>query len=190
MKAGTEMPMMRKRHFVGRGKGYMSASGAQSRFILYLLLVLVCYTLLLLVFQKLSGFLPLYVFFPTALVILLIFIGIVGILYSHTFVGPLIRIRRSLQHMTEGEMNVSLRLRESDDPMLKELVKEVTLLCEHGRNTQALIREAARDLFGDLAGLQDKINKGADRADIQKHFEVVRRKQDLLEAAIRSFKKT
>jgi signal transduction histidine kinase len=183
------MTIMRKIYFVGRGKGFLSAAGAQARFIVYLLVVLVCYTLLLLVFQKLTGFLPLYVFFPIALIILLVFIGIVGVLYSHTFVGPLIRIRRSLQHMAEGEMNISLRLRESDDPMLKELVSEVTRLCEHSRNSHALVRETAQDLFTDLAVLQDKIRKGVDRADIQKHLESVRGKQYLLATAIRSFKK-
>jgi nitrogen fixation/metabolism regulation signal transduction histidine kinase len=168
----------------------MNAAGAQSRFVLYLLLVLVCYTLLLLVFQKLTGFLPLYIFFPIALIILLVFIGIVGVLYSHTFVGPMVRIRRSIQHMAQGDMSVSLRLRESDDPMLKDLVTEVTQLCEHSRNSQALVKETAQDLFTDLTALQDRIQKGADRADIQKQLDSVRRKQDLLETAIRSFKKT
>jgi signal transduction histidine kinase len=184
------MTPMRKRHFVGRGKGYLSATAAQSRFIVYLLLVLVCYTLLLLVFQKLTAFLPLYVFLPISLIILLIFIGIVGVLYSHTFVGPLIRIRKSLQHMAQGDTNVSLRLRESDDPMLKELVKEVTLLCEHSRNSQALVMETSRELFAELTSLEDKIRKGADRADIQKHLDSIRRKHDLLEAAIKAFKKS
>lgn len=171
---------------MGRGKTYLTTAGSQYRFIMFLILLLISYTVLLRVFQKIAEIVQLPIFLPIALITLLVFIGIVGILYSHTFIGPLMRIRRALDQLADGDENVSLRLRESDDPVLKDLVKAITRLCEYSRNSHALIGETARDLFAELAALQDKINKGADPSDIRKQFDIVRKKQELLDKAIKA----
>ncbi len=183
------MPMTAKRHVLGRGKGYLNAAGSQYRFIIFLLLVLGAYTFLLKVFQKLAEIVQLPVFLPIALITLLFFVGIAGTLYSHTFIGPMLRIRRVLEHLAKGDTNVTLRLRDSDDPMLKDLVKTVTQLCDHSRSSHALIQETARDLFAEIESLQEKVRQGAERADLQKHVEGMCTKQDLLENAIKSFGK-
>ena len=125
-------------------------------------------------------------FLPVALITLLFFIGIVGSLYSHKFVGPLIRIRKALEHLGEGDTNVSLRLRESDDPTLKELVKTITHLCEFSRNRNALIHETAKDLFQEIALLEGKIHQGADKTELQIIIDSLRKKQDLLDTALSS----
>jgi nitrogen fixation/metabolism regulation signal transduction histidine kinase len=183
------MQKMSKRHFLGRGKAFLTAPGAQYRFIMFLILLLIAYTVLLRVFQKIAEIVQLPVFLPIALVTLLIFIGIVGILYSHTFVGPLTRIRKALDLIAEGDMNVSVRLRDSDDPALKELVEAISRLCENSRNSHALVQETASDLFADLRALKDKISNGAGAADLQTQMNVVRKKQELLEKAIKAFGK-
>ena len=180
------MPKSGARHLLGRGKGYLSEAGAQYRFIIFLIIVLAVYTFLLKVFQKLAEIVQLPVFLPVALVTLLFFIGIVGSLYSHKFVGPLIRIRRALEQMGDGDTNVSLRLRESDDPTLKELVKTITHLCEFNRNKNALIYETAKDLFEEIALLEGKIHQGADKAELQTIIEDLRKKRDLFDKTVRS----
>ena len=178
-----------KRHLMGRGKSYLTTTGSQYRFILFLILLLISYTVLLRVFQKIAEIVQLPIFLPIALITLLIFIGIVGILYSHTFVGPLTRIRRALDQLADGDENVSLRLRESDDPVLKDLVKTISRLCEYSRNSHLLIQETSRDLFAEFAVLEDMIHKGADPSDIRKQSEVVRKKQELLGKAIKAYGK-
>lgn len=183
------MPMSGNRQLWGRGKGYLNAAGSQYRFIIFLLLVLGAYTFLLKVFQKLAEIAQLPVFFSIALISLLFFIGVVGTLYSHTFVGPMQRIRRVLEHLAQGDTNVTLRLRDSDDPMLKDLVKTVTQLCDHSRSSHALVQETARDLFADIESLQEKVRQGTESGDIQRHVEGMRAKQELLEKAIKSFGK-
>lgn len=175
-----------KRMFGDRSRGYLHATGPQFRFILFLIILLIAYTILLRVFQKLAEIVQLPIFLPISLIALLIFIGIGGVLYSHTFVGPITRIRKTLEHMAEGETAVCLRLRDSDDPMLKELVNVITLICENSRQSHSLIRDASRDLFIELTALQNSIQRGADRADIERHFDEIRKKQDLLEQAIKS----
>jgi signal transduction histidine kinase len=174
-----------KRILVGKERGYLSAAATQYRFIIFLLITLGVYTLLMKVFQKLAEIVQLSVFFPIALVTLLLFVGIVGTLYSHTFAGPLSRIRRALEQVAEGDTSISLRLRDSDDPLLKELVKTITALCENSRSTQGVARAASAVLRDDIAALQEKILGGADKAEVQRLLEGVKKKQEALENALR-----
>jgi len=178
-----------KRILLGREKGYLSSAATQYRFIIFLLITLGIYTLLLKVFQKLAEIVQLAVFLPIALLTLLLFIGIVGTLYSHTFVGPLARIRRALDQLAEGDTGVSLRLRDSDDPLLKDLVSTITALCDHSRSTQGFTRIAAAALRDDIKALQEKVSGGADAAEVQKLIEGVRRKQEALEKALNACSK-
>lgn len=184
------MPKTGTRHLIGRGKGYLNEAGAQYRFIIFLLIVLGVYTFLLKVFQKLAEIVQLPVFLPVALITLLFFIGIVGSLYSHKFVGPLRRIRTALEHIAEGDMNVSLRLRESDDPALKNLVSTITSLCEHSRASRTAVHETVQDLFRDIEALGEKIQHNADKAEVQSLIEAMRRKRDLIDKAVKTHGKT
>lgn len=179
-----------KRTLLGRGKGhFLNVAGPQARFIIFLIFLLVAYTLLLRVFQKLAQIVQLPVFLPLSLISLLVFIGIVGTLYSHKFVGPMLRIQRAIEHLADGDTAICLRLRASDDPMLQDLVKAISRLCEHSRNTHTIIEDTARDLFEEIQALQEKIRQGADSAEIQKQLEDVRNKQELLDTAIKSCRK-
>jgi hypothetical protein len=179
-----------KRIILGSGKGYISAAGPQYRFIVFLIFILVVYTLLLRVFLKLAELLRLPIFLPISLITLLIFIGIIGTLYSHKFVGPVVRIRRALDQMAKGEDALCLRLRESDDPMLKDIVASISHLCEHTRNEHILVQEQARDLFSAVQALRDEAGKsGACGEQLEKHFTGLLKKQELLEQTIKSFHK-
>jgi len=180
------MPKTAKRFLLGRGKGYLSAAGPQYRFIFFILLILGVYTFLLKIFQKLAEIVALPVFFPIAAIILLFFVGVVGTVYSHGLIGPMVRIRSALEQMAKGDLHVNLRLRDTDDPLLKDLGKVISELCEHGRNSQVLIQETAKDLSRDIHALQDKVHQGADAAEVQKRVEGVIRKMDLLDKAIKA----
>lgn len=162
----------------------MSAAGPQSRFILFLIFLLVAYTFLLRVFQKLALIVAFPVFLPISLITLLVFIGIVGTVYSHKFIGPMVRIRRAVEHMAEGDTSISLRLRDSDDPMLKELVKSLGRLCEHSRNTQTLVQSAARELGSEIRSVHEKVRQGVDKNELLSMFDSMRAKQEHLDKAI------
>ncbi len=175
---------------MGKGKGYLVSAGSQYRFIIFLIFLLIGYTILLRVFQKLAEIVQLPVFLPISLVTLLVFIGIVGILYSHTFVGPIVRIRRALDRLAEGDTTVTLRLRDTDDPMLKELVASISRLCENSHTSHLLIQETSQELFSAITALQNSIHRGADSAEIQKHLDRLREKQERAEKAIRKSGRT
>jgi len=173
-----------KREHLSRGKGLISASGPQVRFILFLVFLLIAYTLLLRVFQKLALIVDLPVFLPIALITLLLFIGIAGAVYSHKFVGPMVRIRRTLEQIAAGDCHVTLRLRESDDPVLKDLVQTITVLCENSRIAHQNVRETAHDLILGVTALQGSIGSGAPAPELQKQAETLLRKQEMLEKAL------
>jgi nitrogen fixation/metabolism regulation signal transduction histidine kinase len=180
-----------KRTILGKSKGpLLSVAGPQARFIIFLIFLLIAYTLLLRVFQKLAQIVQLPVFLPLSLISLLVFIGIVGTLYSHKFVGPMQRIQKAVEHLADGETSVCLRLRSSDDPLLQDLVKSFSRLCESSRNNQILIEDTAKNLSEDIQALQEKIRHGAESAEIQKQLDSVNRKQELLVKAIKSYRKS
>jgi methyl-accepting chemotaxis protein len=179
-----------KRLFISSGKGYLNAAGPQARFIVFLLTVLIIFTIILRIFQKLAEILQLPVFLPLSLITLLVFIGLAGTIYSHKFVGPMARIRKAIERLAEGDSSISVRLRESDDPMLKDLVKAIGLLAEHNRNAHTLIQDAVQDLAADIAALRDNIQRGADMPEIQKQVEVIRTRQEALDKVVRSTRKS
>lgn len=183
------MSKIGKRMFFGRGKGYLTAAGPQARFIIFLILLLVGYTLLLKVFQKLAQIVELPVFLPISLITLLIFIGIVGTLYSHKFVGPIVRIRRAIDQLAEGDTTVCLRLRETDDPILKDLVRAIGRLCEHTRVTHLVIQEAAGDVHRDIEQLSNMISRKAGDNELRGQLDIVKQQLDRLDKAIKSYRK-
>ena len=175
-----------KREYFARNRGFLSATGPQARFILFLIFLLITYTFLIMIFRKLAKIVELPVFIPIALITLVAFIGIAGVLYSHRFVGPMERIRRALEQVARGDCSVTLRLRDSDDPMLQDLVRTIGGLCEQRRLSHRSVHDAAQDLFTDLAVLQESIAKDVQESGLEKQLAAVRQKQETLEKAIQS----
>ena len=178
-----------KRLYISSGKGYLNAAGPQARFIVFLLTVLIIFTIILRIFQKLAEILQLPVFLHLSLITLLVFIGVVVTISSHKFAGPLTRIRKAIEHLAEGDIAISLRLRESDDPMMKDLVKAINRLADHCRNTHIVIHDTVQDLSSDIAALREKIQQSADKAEILKQLELVRKRQEVLDKAVQSTRK-
>ncbi len=175
-----------RKELLSRSKGLLTPHGPQARFILFLIFLLVAYTFLLRIFQKLAEIVDLPVFLPITLVTLLVFIGLAGTIYSHRFVGPIARIRNTLEKIAAGDCHVTLRLRESDDPMMKELASTIGRLCAHGRHTHEALQITSEDLFRALAELDDRIHAGAGKEDLKKQLETIREKRAALERAIQS----
>jgi len=180
------MSTISKRSVIGRGKGYFNAAGPQFRFIVFLILVLMAYTLLLRVFQKFAEILQLPVFLPISLLTLLIFIGVVGTVYSHSFVGPMVRIRKTLEQLALGDSAITLRLRDSDDPMMKDIAEAIRGICDHSRNCHSLIHTAAGDLLAAIRALETAIQRGADKTELMQHAAAAVQKWNVLEQEIQS----
>ncbi|MDH4163702.1 MAG: hypothetical protein OEW15_13580 [Nitrospirota bacterium] len=175
-----------KREYFSRGKGLLSAAGPQARFIVFLIFLLIGYTFLLKIFQKLTGIVDLPVFLPIALVSLLTFIGIAGTLYSHKFVGPVTRIRRTVEHVADGDCSVTLRLREADDPMMKELAQSITRLCDRSRQNHRALRDAAGELLREVTDLTEQVQKGVTGKELGPRIERIHTLRTALEQAVKA----
>ncbi len=180
------MTKTRSRQVFGRGAGLLSSAGPQARFILFLVLLLIAYTFLLKLFQKLAAIVDLPVFFPIALISLFVFIGIAGTLYSHKFIGPLVRIRKTLEQIAEGDFSVTLRLRGSDDPALQDLARTVGRLCEQNRQCHHLVHETAAALLPAVQALGDAARRGAGREELERLLAEAELRRKDLETALRS----
>jgi hypothetical protein len=91
--------------------------------------------------------------------------------------------------MMAGDLAINLKLRESDEPLLKDLAGSIDLLCEQGRKAHTVIQDAAAVLFNEMQTLSEKIERGAGAAELKGQAENVRKKQELLDRAIRSYRK-
>ena len=100
--------------------------------------------------------------------------------------GPLVRIRKTIERIAAGDCSVTLRLRDADDPMLKDLVRAIGRLCEQSRHSHRQVQESARELSGDLTALQENIRKGASVGDLLKQVEAIQKKQAALDMAVQS----
>jgi nitrogen fixation/metabolism regulation signal transduction histidine kinase len=175
-----------RKELLSRSKGLFTPSGPQTRFILFLIFLLVAYTFLLRIFQKIAEIVELPVFLPITLLTLLVFVGLAGTLYSHRFVGPVVRIRSTIERIAAGDYHVTLRLRESDDPMMKELAQTIGNLCEHGRHSHRGVQIAVEELFGALAELENKVMAGAPAGDLAKQLQSLQEKKAALDRAVKS----
>ncbi len=183
----TSMTKTGRKELLSRNKGLLIPSAPQTRFILFLIFVLVAYTLLLRVFQKIAAIVELPVFLPITLIALLVFIGLAGTIYSHRFVGPIARIRSTLEKIAAGDCHISLRLRESDDPMMKELAETIGRLCEHGRHSHQAVQVASEDLFRALTDLEEQVRAGgAAGGDVKQRLTALLEKKAALERAIKT----
>lgn len=164
----------------------LTPTGPQTRFILFLIFLLVAYTFLLRIFQKLAEIVELPVFLPITLVTLLVFVGLAGTLYSHRFVGPMARIRSTLERIATGDYHVTLRLRESDDPMMKDLAQTISKLCDHGRHSHQALQVALEQLSGALAELENRVRAGSPAGDLTQQLQALQEKKAALERAVKS----
>jgi hypothetical protein len=97
-----------------------------------------------------------------------------------------VRIRKVLDQIVGGDYAVTLRLREADDPMMKDLAKTIGRLCEKSRHSCENLQFAAQDIFRDLTSLEEQVRAGATAADLQKTVESLREKKAALERAVKS----
>lgn len=80
----------------------------------------------------------------------ILFFGIISVFVSHRIAGPLFRLKKSLNRITQGDLDVVIKLRRWDD--LKDLAEHVNILV-------AELRKFIITLRNDHALLTDYINE-------------------------------
>lgn len=148
-------------------RNYFIEKKFQTKYVLLTMLMLLTYTFLFVVIIFAPYMLTLYFDYPlaekadAARVILLLhgtiwpwiggvilFFGAISIFVSHKVAGPLFRLKKSLTQITQGNLNVAVKLRKWDD--LKDLADHVNTLTEE-------LRTFVTTLKNDYALLSDYI---------------------------------
>lgn len=83
--------------------------------------------------------------------------GAVSIFISHKVAGPLYRLKKSLLQVTQGNLNVVVKLRKRDD--LKDLAEHINMLIEELRTFVTSARNDYDMLSGYIQELEEKIEK-------------------------------
>ncbi|MFA5322753.1 MAG: methyl-accepting chemotaxis protein [Smithella sp.] len=151
-------------------RNYFIEKKFQTKYILLTMLMLLTYTFLFVVIIFAPYMLTLYFDYPlaekadAARVILLLhgtiwpwiggvilFFGAISLFVSHKVAGPLFRLKKSLAKITQGDLNVAVKLRKWDD--LQDLAEHVNTLTEELRtfvttlkNDYALLSDYVLDL--------------------------------------------
>lgn len=93
----------------------------QGKVTLFIIGILIGYTILLNVFSQLSRSISFSMFFPIVISAIIIFIGLASIFYSHKIAGPLYRLRSVSEKLAAGDLSIRLKFRKGDDPILHEV---------------------------------------------------------------------
>ena len=135
---------------IQKRKNYYIDKHFQTKYMLLTILLLLTYTFAFIIIIFSPSMLTLYLDYPlaekaaAARVLLLLhstvwpgiggvilLFGAVSIFISHKIAGPLYRLKRSISQITEGNLDVKIKLRKWDD--LKDLAEHVNTLAEELR---------------------------------------------------------
>lgn len=87
--------------------------------------------------------------------IVIVLFGAVSIFITHKIAGPLYRLKKSLSQVTEGNLNVVVKLRKWDD--LQDLAEHVNILIEELRTFVTTLRNDYNLLSEYILELEHKI---------------------------------
>jgi methyl-accepting chemotaxis protein len=138
-------------------KNYFIEKQFQTKYMLLTILMLLTYTFLFVIIIFAPYMLTLYFDYPLAektdaakAILLLhgtvwpwiggviIFFGAISIFVSHKVAGPLFRMKKTLSQVTQGNLNVIVKLRKWDD--LKDLAEHVNILVDELRTFVTTLR--------------------------------------------------
>lgn len=116
----------------------------------------------------------------------IIFFGIISIFISHKIAGPLFRLKRSVDQVTQGDLTVVIKLRKWDD--LKDLADHINLLIEELRTFVIALRNDY-DLLSDyIQELEKNIeNKALTEASGREIIKKVQESRKNIENALKKF---
>ncbi len=112
--------------------------------------------------------------------------GAVSIFISHKTAGPLYRLKKSIAEITEGNLDVKIKLRKWDD--LKDLAEHVNMLAEELRNFVNTLKVDYELLSDYIVQLEREID--AKRLSEESGRKIIKKVQDSrknIEAALEKF---
>jgi methyl-accepting chemotaxis protein len=192
-------------HFLNHRKNYFIEKKFQTKYVLLTVFMLLTYSFLFIIIIFAPHMLTLYLNYPLAekaeaaraLLLLhvtvwpwiggvILFFGAASIFVSHKIAGPLFRLKKSLDMIAEGNLDVVIKLRKWDD--LKDLAEHINILTGELRTFVITLRNDYSLLSEYIVDLEHEIE--AKILDEEAGRELIRKVQESrknIETALKKF---
>ncbi len=179
---------MSERSYFERRHIYLINKEFQGRFAAFVITILIGYSFILLVFQKMAKSVSFPLMIPIVFGILIIFIGVASIFYSHRFAGPLFAINRATKEMSKGDLLIRIFIRKEHNIIFHQIADNINNITDNFRETALKMEEKLILLSKETHGLAEKIASGKSKNELASQMEKVVKIEKELQAALKPFK--
>ncbi|MDH4099792.1 MAG: hypothetical protein OEV28_04395 [Nitrospirota bacterium] len=172
-----------------RRRNFLVDTQMQGRFIVFLIFFLIGYNILTVLLRKLAAQIELPIFVPIYLFVMAVYIGLVGIFYSHRLAGPLFKIRQILGEVARGDLFFNIHCRKENDPVIKDISSSINETVNGFRDSIREIESSSAALGKETSELRGKLwERRNEFPDVMEHIEAIHRKEEELAALTRKYK--
>ena len=179
---------MSEKSFFERRHIFLINKEFQGRFAAFVITILIGYSFILLLFQKLSKSVSFPLMIPIVFGILIIFIGVASIFYSHRFAGPLSAINRATKEMTKGDLLIKIHIRKEHNVIFHQIAENINYISSNFRESVLDMEEKLILLSKESQHLSENIAKSKSKTELASQMEKVLKIEKELEAIVRPFK--
>lgn len=160
----------------------------QLRFVAFVIIILIGYSSILLIFQKLAKLLLFPLMIPLVFGGLIIFIGIVSIFYSHRIAGPLFAIQRTLKEISEGELLTEVHIRKEHHSIFHQITENINKITENYRILVLKMDKRLNILLKETQSLSEKVKNGESKDKITVQVQEMLKMEKELTELLRSLR--
>lgn len=160
----------------------------QLRFVVFVIAILIGYSLFLLIFQKLSKTLVFPLMIPMVFGGLIIFIGIISIFYSHRFAGPLFAILRALKEIAEGHLLTKVHIRKEHNVAFHEIAENINKITDNFHDAIIKIEERIAQLSNETQSLRERILSSHSKSELVFQIDRMQEMEGKIKDVIKGFK--
>lgn len=172
-----------------RRRNFLVDTQIQGRFVLFLIFFLIGYNILTKLLQKLATQMDFTIFVPIYLLVMALYIGLIGIFYSHKLAGPLYKINQILGEIARGDLFFNIYCRKENDQVIKDISSSINTTIDDFRDSIRGIESAIAALGRETEGLKDKIwCRRHELPEIMQHVDTLREKEKELQELIKNYK--
>ncbi len=179
---------MSERSYFERRHTFLINKEFQGRFAAFVITILIGYSFILLLFQRLSKSVSFPLMIPIVFGILIIFIGVASIFYSHRFAGPLFAINRVTKEMTKGDLLIKLFIRKEHNIIFHQIADNLNNISNNFRESVLNMEEKLILLSKETQSLSEKIANSKSKNEFAPQMEKILKIEKELEATLKPFK--
>lgn len=179
---------MNNRDFYDRRHIYLINKEFQGRFAAFVIAVLIGYSAILLLFQKLARSVSFPLMIPIVFVGLIVFVGVASMFYSHRLAGPLFAIQRGTKEIAKGDLLIKLQMRKGHNIVFHQIVENINNLTDNLHDTVMKMEDKVVKLSKETRGLSEKMIIGESKKELTLHLNKIQELEKELGDILKTFK--